>query len=396
MISYALAAGLLFASLSAAGIVQAVAGLRAASRFARAARPAPMPPVPLTILKPLHGDEPLLQEALESFFLQDYPSYQIVFGVHSPTDPAIAIVRALRHRYPGRDVTLVIDSARHGRNHKISNLINMLPSARHDLLVLADSDVHAGPDYLRRLAAALAQPGAGVVTTLYAGRPASATLAAALGATGITHIFLPGALLARALGRQDCLGATMALHRATLQAIGGMPALADHLADDARLGTLVRSLGLSVALADTVPATTVPETTLAALIQHELRWARTIRSLAPIGHALSVVQFPIAWALLALLVSGGAAWSFPFVAASWATRAAAAHLIDRRLALAPAAPLWLLPLRDLLSVALVVASYHGGKVKWRGQVVPLDQPHYLLDAPPPVPDRAPEHALGKG
>ncbi len=360
----------------------------AAHRFARTGHTAPRRRPPITVLKPLHGDEPLLEEALESFFVQDYPDYQIVFGVHAPTDPAIAIVRSLRHRYPARDVAVVIDGARHGRNHKISNLINMLPSARHDLLVFADSDVHVAQNYLDRLVAALDQPNTGVVTTLYAGRPAVPGVPAALGATGISHIFLPGALLARALGRQDCLGATMALHRATLDAIGGLPALADHLADDAALGALVRGLGLSVRLADTVPTTTVPETTLPALIQHELRWARTIRSVAPLGHALSAVQFPIAWALLALLATGSAPWAAGMVAASWAARAAACRVIDRRLRLTQPATLLLLPLRDLLSFAMVLASYHGGKVKWRGQVVPLDQPRYLLQASRHVPYRA--------
>jgi ceramide glucosyltransferase len=394
MIPYALAAGILLSGAAAAGIVQTGLGLRAAAQFARSGHPAPHTRPPLTILKPLHGNEPLLEEALESFFLQDYPEYQIVFGVHSPTDPAIAIVRSLRHRYPAREVTLVIDCARHGRNHKISNLINMLPFARHAVLVFADSDVHAAPDYLDRLAAALEQPGTGAVTTLYTGRPASHSLPAALGATGITHVFLPGALLARGLGRQDCLGATMALTRNTLDAIGGLSALADHVADDAALGALVRGLGLAVRLADTVPATTVPEATLPALIQHELRWARTIRSLAPLGHALSALQFPIGWSLLALLATGGAPWAAAMVAASWAARAAAARRIDRRLALAPAAPLALLPLRDLLSLGLIAASYHGGHVKWRGQVVPLDQPRYLLRQPPSVPYRATQPALG--
>jgi ceramide glucosyltransferase len=326
MTSYTLIAGLLLSSVSAAGIVQAGLGLAAVSRFAaprsagrsdRATRP------PVTILKPLHGDEPLLEEALESFFTQDYPDFQIVFGVHSPTDPAIAAVRTLRHRYPGSDVALVIDSARHGANHKISNVINMQAAAKHDVLVLADSDVHVAPDYLDRLVAALAIPGTGAVTTLYAGRPAHPGLTGALGASYISHTFLPGALMARVLGRQDCLGATMAFRRATLDSIGGFAALVDHLADDAVLGTLVQRHGLAVRLATTVPSTTVPETGLGALLHHELRWARTIRSLEPLGHALSVIQFPIAWALLAVPASGFAPWTGFVVLAAWLARALA-------------------------------------------------------------------------
>ena len=399
MITYTLIAGLLLSSVSAAGIVQAGLGLGAVSRFAgprsigrsdRAARPA------VTILKPLHGDEPLLEEALESFFTQDYPNFQLIFGVHSPTDPAIAVVRTLRHRYPGSDVALVIDGARHGANHKISNVINMQAAAKHDVLVLADSDVHVAPDYLERLVAALAIPGTGAVTTLYAGRPAHRGITGALGASYISHVFLPGALLARLLGRQDCLGATMAFRRETLDAIGGFAALVDHLADDAVLGTLVQHHGLSVRLATTVPSTTVPETTLGALLQHELRWAHTIRSLAPVGHAFSAIQFPIAWALLAVLASGFATWTGFVVLAAWLARAVAAQQVDRLLHLPSAAPVWLMPLRDLICVALIVASYRGGKVRWRGQVVEVDRPLYVVSNPARTPYRAAEPALGEG
>ncbi len=125
----------------------------------------------------------------------------------------------------------------------------MLPAARHDVLVIADSDVHVRPDYLERLVAALEAPGVGLVTTLYAGLPASPALPAQLGATQITHGFLPGALLARALGRQDCLGATMCLRRADLERIGGFAALVDHLADDNVLGRRIQRSGLDVGLA---------------------------------------------------------------------------------------------------------------------------------------------------
>ncbi len=389
-----LLAGAIAAGLSIVGMIQVLCGLLAVRRFATRppnARTSVRPPI--TVFKPLHGDEPLLEAALETLFTQDYPQFQIVFGVHTPTDPAIAVVHRLQQRYPARDTALVIDSARHGANHKISNLINMLGAARHDLLVISDSDVHAPPGYLNHLAAALHVRGTGAVTTLYAGRPAHAVLAGALGASYINHTFLPGALLSRALGRQDCLGATMALRRTTLAAIGGFTALADNLADDAVLGRLVRAQGLDVRLAATLPSTTVPETRLAALFTHELRWARTIRSLAPVVHALSLVQFPIAWALLACAATGGAWWAVAALFAAWAVRAAAAAQMDQLLSLPSAAPLWWMPLRDLICVALILASYRGRSVQWRGQVVPVDQPVYGLkrpadaraDVPPPYP-----------
>ena len=377
---------LIAAALAACGLAQAAAGWREWRRFVAAAprRPtssgsAPRPPI--TVLKPLYGDEPMLEAALASICTQDYPHFQLVCGVQSPTDAAVAVVERLYARFPGCDMALVVDPARHGENRKIGNLINMLPAAKHDVLVIADSDVHAAPDYLARLADTLALPGTGLVTTLYAGLAANATLAARLGATAITHGFLPGALLARRLGRQDCLGATMALRRKTLEQVGGLPALVHHLADDAVLGRLVRARGGKVRLAPTVCATTVPETTLAALFRHELRWARTIRRLEPRGFAASAIQHPLAWALLSVLLSGGAAWAVAGFVACWAARAGFACGLDEQLGLidtglATPAPIELLPLRDLLSLAVLIASYGGDRVEWRGQVL-----HTALDRP---------------
>ncbi len=364
--------------LALAGLGQAVAGWRAVRRFAAepVMRPGERPPV--TLLKPLYGDEPLLAQALESVCGQDYPDFQIVFGVQDAADPAIAVVRRLQRRYPHIEIDLVIDPTPHGSNRKVANLINMLPAAHHDLLVIADSDLHCAADYLERIVAGFADPTVGLVTTLYAGLAANASLAARLGAAAINHGFLPGALMSRDLGRQDCLGATMALRRSTLAAVGGFQALVDHLADDNVLGSRVRALGLGIRIAGTVPATTVPETDLAALFRHELRWSRTILSLVPVAFALSSVQFPLFWALLAWVVSGNA-WVGLLVPVSWAVRALVARGIDRALGLvrqarASAVPVLLLPLRDVLSMAIILASYASDKVEWRGQMMHTRQP----------------------
>jgi ceramide glucosyltransferase len=356
----------LAATVGCTGLLLALAGWAVARRFAR--RPVPPLPArpPVTILRPLHGDEPLLEEALASVCGQDYPDFQVVFGVQNQADPALEVVRRLQRRFPERDITIVVDATQHGSNRKVGNLINMFAAARHDVLVIADSDVHAAHDNLERLVATLALPGTGLVTTIYTGLPASGALAARLGATQITHTLLPGALLARVLGRQDCFGASMALTRATLERIGGLQALADHLADDNVLGSLVREQGLSVELAPTVPATTVPETTLKALWRHELRWARTIRALAPLGFALSAVQYPLVWSALAIALSGGEAWSVGLFALAWIVRAVAARGVDRAVGVAIAAPVWLLPLRDLLFVGVMIASFLGDRVEWRG------------------------------
>ncbi|MBV9785608.1 MAG: bacteriohopanetetrol glucosamine biosynthesis glycosyltransferase HpnI [Acidisphaera sp.] len=382
---------LIVAAFAAFGLVQSLSGLLAVRRFRGGAPPAPLARPPVSVLKPLHGDEPMLEAALASFCAQHYPNFQIVFGVQDAADPAVGVVRRLQTRFPEHDLVLVVDSTPHGANRKISNLINMFPRARHDLLVIADSDVHVAPDYLERIVAALDVPGTGLVTTVYSGLPARADLSSNLGATQISHVFLPGALLARGLGRQDCLGATMALKRETLMAIGGLHALADHLADDAMLGKLIGAQNLAVRLAATVPATTVPEAALPALFHHELRWGRTIQSLEPLGYALSLVQYPIFWAVLAMALSGVEQWSVGLFAAAWACRAGVSRGIDRMLGLAVAAPVWLLPLRDLMSVSVILASHRGKQVKWRGQVLRVDRPAYAAGSYAP-PYAAPAYA----
>ena len=357
------------AGLTAAGLLQSSAGWLAVERFSRRAAVVPTRRPPVTILKPLHGGEPLLEEALASFCAQDYPEFQIVFGLQDPADPALAVLARLRQRFPALDMTAVVDPTPHGVNRKVANLINMAPRIRHDVLVIADSDIHAAPDYLAQLVAALMAPGVGLATTLYAGLPFGGTLTARLGAEQINHAFLPGALMARGLGRQDCLGATMALRRDTLDSIGGLSALANHLADDAVLGRLVKARGLSVALAATVPATTVAEARLPELFAHELRWARTIRSLAAVGFVMSSVQYPLFWSALAVALSGGAGWAWLAFALAWLVRGAAGYGIDRALGLARSAGLWCLPFRDLMSIAVMLASYRTDQVAWRGQIL---------------------------
>jgi ceramide glucosyltransferase len=373
------------AGLSVLGLLQAMAGSLLVRRFVRRphARPASTPPV--TVLKPLHGDEPLLEQALESVCRQDYPVWQVVFGVQTPADAALGVVRRLRKRYRECDFAVVIDAAVHGPNRKVGNLINMLPAAKHDLLVIADSDVHVPAQWLRRLVAALERPGVGVVTTVYTGLPAPPSgppplhgRGVSVGALGVMHIhhyFLPGALLARAMGRQDCLGATMMLRRDTLRRIGGFQALVDHLADDNVLGRLVQGLGLDVALADTVPATTVPEATLRGLWRHELRWARTIRALEPLQFGASVLQYPLVWAALTVALAAAVPWSLAWFSIACAIRAFAARGTDQALHLADRTPLWLLPLRELMSVAVMVASYAGRRVNWRGHTLQAERFH---------------------
>ncbi|MGC9271078.1 bacteriohopanetetrol glucosamine biosynthesis glycosyltransferase HpnI [Acidiphilium sp.] len=367
--------------LCIAGLAQQALGTVAITR----ARPAPNTPAataPVTILKPLHGNEALLDIALESFFLLDYPRFQLVFGAADPADPALAIVAALRRRYPLVDVAVVTGPTPPGRNRKIANLMAMLPAARHHLLVISDADMHVAPDFLRAVVTRLTQPGTGLVTTLYTGLPSSTALPSVLGAMQINHSFLPGAALARRLGRQDCLGATMALSRTTLDTVGGFPALLDHLADDNVLGQRIRAAGRTIAMAPTIPATTVTETTLPALIRHELRWARTIRALVPGAYWGLIVQFPLFWAVVALVLAGVPTGGWIALALAAGLRYAIARHLERHLgltggggkspALAKTAAPWLFLLRDGLSAVIFVASFWSDTVEWRGQVLRAD------------------------
>ncbi len=361
------------------GCVQALAGAILVERFRRrvgvqqAAAGPELELPPITVLKPLHGDEPMLEAALEGIVTQGYPRFQVVFGVQSAADPAIAVVQRLRRRFPDRDLCLVIDSTGHGENRKIGNLINMLPHAAHDLLVISDSDIHVRPDYLLQVARSFADGTVGLVTTLYHGIPASPTLSRRFGAGQINHNFLPGVLLSRLLGRQDCLGSTMALRRETLDAVGGLAMLSAHVADDSVLGKLVRGHGRSIAIAPCLTATTIAEAGPADLFAHELRWGRTVRAVEPLGYALSAVQFPLFWSSLAVVAAPQAAWAWSLFAVMWALRGAVAARIDRLIASmggrGGTTPLLLLPARDWLSALIMAASFTGRRVAWRGQTM---------------------------
>jgi ceramide glucosyltransferase len=343
----------------------------AAARFARRRVVLPVDRPPVSVLKPLYGVEPGLYENLLSFVDQDYPAVQIVFGVRSPSDAALPVARRLIAERPDRDIELVIDSRVSGRNLKVANLVNMLPAARHDILVFADSDMRVGPDYLATVTAPLCDAAVGLVTCLYRGRPTGGFWSR-LGALHINFGFLPGALLGEAMGAGGgCFGATIALRRAVLERIGGLAVVRDELADDHRIGTAVRDAGLAIALSPYLVATSVSEKNFRCLWRHELRWARTVRLMAPLGFAGSVVTHALALVLLAALVCGFSLTSVMFLAISCALRWASAAAIAWMLRL-PIAGLWLLPLRDLLSFAVFIGSFCGRNVSWRDQLFRIE------------------------
>ncbi len=311
----------------------------------------------------------MLEQALASFCNQDYRKYQIIFGLQEASDPAFDVIQRLRARFPDIDIGIVVNRTQHGKNRKVSNLINMYPEAKHGIIVVADSDIHVSRDYLLHLTSELGRKGVGLVTTLYSGLSVSEALAASLGTAQINYSFLPGVLLGRMFGRQDCLGATMALRRETLEAIGGLRALVHHVADDNMLGRLVVKRGEAVAVAATLTVTTVPEIRMSDLFAHELRWGRTIRSMAPVGFACSAIQYPIFWAALAIVASQNEVWTILLFVVAWLGRSAAMQGVEVALGLESSVQIWMLPLRDLLSVVVILASFCGDGVVWRGHTL---------------------------
>ena len=348
-----------------AGIAYLVLAAVGVARFAAPPRPRPATSPAVTVLKPICGHDAELYENLVSFCTQDYGGpVQIVIGAHRESDPAVAIARAVIAALPDADIALVVDGALPGTNFKVCNLFNMMAAAKHDVLVLADSDMRAEPHYLGTIVASLQAPGVGLVTCLYKGTPYRG-LAAALGCGFINYGFLPSVLVSRLLNVDaGCFGATIALTRETLARIGGFAGLLNHLADDYMMGEKVRSLGLKVAIAPYLVECIVDEPDFPTLIRHELRWQRTIRLLAPAGQAASVITNPVAISLLALPFAFFAVHAWLLVVASLAARAALIYICSRSFRVVPMS-LLLIPVRDVLSFGLLVASFLGHKVTWR-------------------------------
>jgi ceramide glucosyltransferase len=331
---------------------------------------------PVTILKPLCGAEPQLYEHLRTFCIQDYPQFQIVFGVRDPADPACAVVRRLKTEFASAAIELVINPQLHGNNLKVSNLINMLPHARHDLLVMADSDAFVCRDYLDAVTAPLMDRSTGLVTCLYRGVP-TAGIWSRLGAMYINEWYVPSVLLAWLFGHQGYVsGQTVCLRRDTLLAVGGLPALVNHLADDHRLGELVRALGLKIVLSRYVVKGEHHEPNWASLNRHELRWMRTIRVLTPRSFRMLFITFTVP--LAAVGIAAAASHSSHSVAA-WTLfgTTAAARLVLHFVPVSrddrgSASDLWLLPFRDLLILWVWCRTFFTSHVTWRGNEFDVD------------------------
>ena len=356
--------GTIFAILAAIGCAYQLFAALAVRRFFAQPLARAIGGDAVTILKPLHGDEARLADNLATCLDQDYDApVQMLCGVRDPQDPAIGVVRRLQADDPAGKIDLVIEPATHGANAKIGNLINMLPMARHDILVLCDSDMAVDRNYLATIAGALAPPEVGAVTCLYRGR-ADAGFWSRVAAGAISYAALPDIIVGLTIRlAQPCMGSTIALRRETLAAIGGFDRFADVLADDYAIGQAVTEAGLRVTVPPMLLVHACDDDGFAMLWRHHLRWATTIRRLMPVGYAGSIVSNPLPFALLASAFLPLPA--LPIVLFSLATRIILARSVDR-IAGEGSAPLWLLPVIDCLKFAVFFASFFVTKVDWRG------------------------------
>jgi len=357
---------LIFTLAAIAACGYALFGAALLRQFAQNMPVAVSPRPSLTLLKPLCGAEPELKTNLISFCNQDYPgSLQLILGVQDPADPARAVAEGLKELFPDRDIELVIDGDQHGANRKISNLIQMLARARHEILVLSDSDIRVEPRYLQCVISMLLARNVGLVTCLYCGFSLGG-LWARLFAAAINEHFLPGALVGLKFGlAQPCTGATIAARAETLRNIGGFEVFADHLADDYAIGEAVRELGSKVAVAPILVGHGSAETSFGELVRHELRWARTLRLLAPWGYAGLVLTHATPLALIAAALGGFGATGWATIALALACRLSIPIQLKAH-SFGGDAPLWLSPIRDLLSFTVFLASFLPRPLSWRG------------------------------
>jgi ceramide glucosyltransferase len=375
--SLALAAELLTALLTVSGIVYSVMALWAARRFERTLAPAPDPAFApgITILKPVKGVDPRMHAGLASHCAQNYAGeFELLFGVSSLDDPAVAEVARLRVEFPHINIRLIECPERLGPNGKLSNLTQMLPHARFEHILVNDSDILVSPNYLTHIAAVFAtsteQNKIGLVTAPYIGI-ASGTVWSRLEALGISTDFIPGALVARALegGLRFGLGSTLATTKSALATIGGFAALTDQLADDYELGARLYRAGYRVELLHEVVATSVPPYTLRGFCDHQLRWARSTRDSRRAGYLGLGITYVLPWAVLTMIASGGELWSFTLFSAALLARMAVALVVgvgflrDGQIL----RDLLLLPIRDFFGLFFWAWSYASDTVVWRGE-----------------------------
>jgi ceramide glucosyltransferase len=325
---------------------------------------------PVSIMKSLKGLDPHMYAAFRSHCLFDYSEYELLFGVNDSGEPALELVTRLQREFPQRRIRVILCPKTLGLNGKVSTLAQMLPQAKHEHILINDSDIVAPPDYLRRVMRPFADERVGMVTSLYRGL-AGNTLPSKLEALGLSTDFMGGVLVAREMegGVRFALGATMATTKKVLQAIGGLEPLCDYLGDDYELGARTAAAGYKVELSGVVVETALPDYNFHSFWMHQLRWARNVRDRRSAQYFGLIVTFGLAWGILAVLAAPRAWWTWAALAVVAFLRVAAALSVGRGVLADPDIPrdLWLLPVRDFIALAVWFASFASNKIEWRGR-----------------------------
>ncbi len=332
---------------------------------------------PVSVLKPVYGLDPEMLDNLRSFCRQDYPSYQIIFGVQDKKDLAIPLIEKVIKEFKNVDVSYIVDSKIHGANRKVSNLINMYPSVKHDYVLIADSDMRVPENYLSSVMPAFSDSEVGAVTCLYSGS-AKGKIASSLNAMFINEWFLPSVLISKILQPiKYCLGATMVVRKNLLDEIGGFKALSDYLADDYMLGKLVSDLGYKIHLSNFIVENIVEESSIKDLVTHELRWARTLRRVEPLGYAFTFLTDTLVISFITAFIiyfsTASLFWALlPVLLVSIAR--VILHIRTSQITSSNrAGSILLIPLRDTLSFCIRVASFTGNSIQWRNNSFNVDQ-----------------------
>ena len=357
---------------STAYLILVIAGVLRFARRRREWQSAPDYRVPVSVLKPVHGLEPNLEENLGSFFLQDYPDFELIFCARDSSDPALQVAQRLSQKHPTVKVQIMTGGEPPWTNAKLYSLERMRQQAAHDLFVISDSDVRVSSDYLRQIIKPFANAKVGMTTCLYRGLPAGGFWTK-LEALGFSVEMTAGVVVADLLeGMKFALGPTMAVRRECVQALGGFGFMADYCADDYILGNRVAESGMEVVLSHHCIEHMVFHHSFLASMRHQVRWMRSTRFSRPKGHLGTVLTYAMPFGVIGLL--GGLASSHVLFGASLLFAAllnrvvqsiAAGYVVagDRR-ALTHA---WLYPVRDLLGGMLWAGSYLSAKIDWRGE-----------------------------
>lgn len=353
-------------------IAYSLIALICARRFFKRSSPTIFQPASeagITILKPVKGMDAGSYDNFASFCNQEYSGpVQIIFAAASADDPVIAVIQRLIESHPGHDIKLSINPAIHGPNYKVSNLINAYPQARHDIIIVCDSDILVTPDYLQSVASHFTDPQIGLATSLYRTTHVH-NIATALEATGFTTEMIPNVLVALQFeGLSFALGASMAVRRDALASIGGFDALADYLADDYQLGNKIHLAGWRIALDSCFVESIIKAESLMSVLSRQLRWARTMRVSRPGGYLASGITLPFPALFLAALMAPSPQTGFAAIALLYTVRLVVSTLFSRCFVRDKLFPrwLWLLPLRDMLAFFCWALSFLGNRVEWRG------------------------------